>query len=69
LTDCELLEIGAEGFRTVVMATPSVLEQITSVTATRRQGLDRHRETHTAAASISEARQSLLNRVRQFLRL
>jgi small-conductance mechanosensitive channel/CRP-like cAMP-binding protein len=69
LTDCELLEIDAEGFRTVVAAHPSVLEHVTSVTATRRQALDRHRETHTAVPSIAEARQSLLNRVRQFLRL
>jgi small-conductance mechanosensitive channel/CRP-like cAMP-binding protein len=69
LTDCDLLEIDAEGFRTVVMANPSVLEQVASVTASRRQELDRHRETHAAAPSQIETRQSLLNRVRQFLRL
>jgi CRP-like cAMP-binding protein len=69
LTDCDLLEIDADGFRTVVLANPSVLEQVTSVTASRRQELDRHRETHAAAPSQIEARQSLLNRVRQFLRL
>jgi small-conductance mechanosensitive channel/CRP-like cAMP-binding protein len=69
LTDCDLLEIDAEGFRTVVLANPSVLEHVTSVTALRRQELDRHRETHAAVASMTEARQSLLTRVRQFLRL
>lgn len=69
LTDCDLLEIDAEGFRTVVMANPSVLEHVTTVTASRREELDRHRETRTAAVSTTEARQSLLNRVRQFLRL
>jgi small-conductance mechanosensitive channel/CRP-like cAMP-binding protein len=68
-TDCDLVEIGAEGFRSVVMANPSVLEHVTSVTASRREGLDRHREAHAAAVSPTEMRQSLLERVRQFLRL
>jgi small-conductance mechanosensitive channel/CRP-like cAMP-binding protein len=68
-TDCDVLEIDAEGFRTVVMSNPSVLEHVTSVTASRRQELDRHRETHAAVATVTEARHSLLNRVRQFLRL
>jgi small-conductance mechanosensitive channel/CRP-like cAMP-binding protein len=69
LTDCDLLEIDDEGFRSVVMANPSVLEHVASVTSSRRQELDRHRETHTAAPSLSEARHTLLNRIRQFLRL
>ena len=68
-TDCDLLEIDAEGFRSVVMANPSVLEHVTSVTASRREELDRHRETHASAASTPRTRQSLLTRVRQFLRL
>jgi small-conductance mechanosensitive channel/CRP-like cAMP-binding protein len=68
-TDCDVVEIDAEGFRAVVMANPSVLEHVTSVTASRREGLDRHREAHVATASTAEARQSLLKRVRQFLRL
>ena len=68
-TDCDVLEIEAEGFRTVVMANPSVLEHVTSVTASRREELDRHRETHAATVSTTEARQTLLTRVRQFLRL
>ena len=67
--DCDLAEIDAEGFRTVVMANPSVLEHVTTVTAARREELDRHRETHAAAASPTEIRQSLLERVRHFLRL
>lgn len=68
-TDCDLVEIDAEGFRSVVMANPSVLDHVTAVTATRREGLDRHRETHVTTAAITETRQSLLDRVRQFLRL
>ena len=68
-TDCDLIEIDAEGFRSVVMANPSVLDHITSVTASRREGLDRHREAFATAATTTEARQTLLKRVRQFLRL
>ena len=67
--DCDLVEIDAEGFRAVVMANPSVLERVTTVTAARREELDRHRETHTATASPTEIRRSLLERVRHFLRL
>ena len=68
-TDCDLLEIDADGFRTVVLANPSVLEHVTTATAARREELDRHRATHASVTSSSEARQSLLDRVRQFLRL
>lgn len=68
-TDCDVLEIDAEGFRSVVMTNPPVLEHVTSVTASRRQELDRHRETHATVAAMAEARQSFLDRVRQFLRL
>jgi hypothetical protein len=41
----------------VVLANPSVLERVTSVTATARR-LNRHREVHGIAAAIAEARQS-----------
>ena len=68
-TDCDLIEIDAEGFRSVVLANPPVLEQVTGVAAARREELDRHRESHAAAPTTVEIRQSLLNRVRQFLRL
>jgi small-conductance mechanosensitive channel/CRP-like cAMP-binding protein len=69
VTDCELLEIDADGFRTVVLANPGMAETITSVTASRQSELDRHREASSAAVLSTETRQSLLNRVRQFLRL
>ena len=67
--DCDLLEIDADGFRRVVLANPSVLERVTSVTATRREKLDHHRETHAMAAVAADTRHSFLTRVRQFLRL
>ena len=69
-TDCDLLEIDADGFRTVVMANPSVLEHVDdrhSVAARRARSPPRN--AHAAAPSPTETRQSLLNRVRQFLRL
>ncbi len=68
-TDCDLVEIDAEGFRSVVMTNPSVLEQVAGVAAMRREELDRHRATHGTTAVATETRQTLLNRVRQFLRL
>jgi len=67
--DCDLVEIDADGFRAVVMANPPVLERVTTVTAARREELDRHRETHAATTSPTEIRRSLVERVRHFLRL
>ena len=68
-TDCDVVEIDAEGFRSVVLANPTVVEHVTAVAAARREELDRHRETHAVSASKIETRQTLLIRVRQFLRL
>ncbi|HKY21417.1 MAG TPA: mechanosensitive ion channel family protein [Vicinamibacterales bacterium] len=67
--DCDLLEIDADNFRRLVLANPSVLERVMAVTSTRKEELDRHREAHAIAPAPEEARQSLLARVRQFLRL
>ncbi len=69
VTDCDLLEIDAAGFRRVVLENPSVLERVTSVTAARREELTRYRETHAAATAVADTRHSFLTRVRQFLRL
>jgi small-conductance mechanosensitive channel/CRP-like cAMP-binding protein len=69
ITDCDLLEIDADGFRRLALTNPSVLERVTTVTARRKEELDRHRETRATAATAAETHQSLLARVRQFLRL
>ena len=69
VSDCDLLEIDADGFRRLVIANPSVLERVTSVTAARREELDRHRETHAVPTAVAELRHSFLTRVREFLRL
>jgi small-conductance mechanosensitive channel/CRP-like cAMP-binding protein len=68
-TDCDVLELDASQFRRLVMTNPSVLERITSVTSARREELDRHRETHAVSVASADTRQTLLARVRQFLRL
>jgi small-conductance mechanosensitive channel/CRP-like cAMP-binding protein len=69
VTDCHMLEIDADGFRRLVIANPSVLERVTSITSARRQELERHRETHNTVRPAADTHQSLLARVRQFLRL
>ena len=69
VTDCDLLELEADGFRRVVLTNPSVLERVTAVTSARREELNRHRETHQLAAVSADTPHSLLARVRQFLRL
>jgi len=69
VSDCDLLEIDADGFRRVVVANPSVLERITNVTAARREELARHRESHSVVTATADPEHSFLARVRGFLRL
>lgn len=68
--DAVLLEIDADAFRRVVLANPAVVEAISLIVVSRRAGLDRARalaeEDHAALRVQS---QSLLGRIRQFLRL
>jgi small-conductance mechanosensitive channel/CRP-like cAMP-binding protein len=68
-TDCELLEIDADGFRQHVLGNPTVLERFMQATAARREELERHRETQTQVAKPADSAQTLLARVRQYLRL
>jgi small-conductance mechanosensitive channel/CRP-like cAMP-binding protein len=68
-TDCELIEISAEGFRRVVLADAGILERIAAAVDTRRAELDQHRATHAQGSAVAETRQSFVTRVRQFLRL
>jgi CRP-like cAMP-binding protein len=67
VTDCDLLEIDAASFKQVILANPTVVERITTIVATRREELDRRRQTHATPVERHDARQSLLTRVRQFL--
>ena len=68
-TDCELLEIGADAFRRVVLPDPAVVERITAAVGARRTDLEIHRATKAAPAAPVEAPHSFLARVRHFLRL
>lgn len=68
--DAVLLEIDVDAFRRVVLANPAVVEAISLIVVTRRAGLDRARalaEEEQAALRVQS--QSLLDRIRHFLRL
>jgi small-conductance mechanosensitive channel len=68
-TDCELLEIDAVGFRRLVLANPTVLDRVTEATAARREGVDRPRDEHWAPILGADTMQSLVARVKNFLRI
>src|SRR5262249_3700085 len=68
-TDCELVEITADGFRKFLMAEPVVAEQIVSAVEKRRAELEQHRAASAQQAAASPSAQSLMSRMRQFLRL
>jgi small-conductance mechanosensitive channel len=67
--DCDVVEIGVEAFRAVVIDDPAILERIGAAVEARRAGLQRHRTTRATAAEPVEAPHRLLARVRQFLGL
>jgi CRP-like cAMP-binding protein len=67
--DCVLLEIGAEDFRRIALAQPAVVNQVTTVVAERQAGLDRSRDSASAAGAAIETPRSFLLKVREFLRL
>jgi small-conductance mechanosensitive channel/CRP-like cAMP-binding protein len=68
-SDCELLEIGADAFRRVVLADPAVVERISAAVSARRSDLETHRTMKAAPAAPIEPPHSFLARVRHFLRL
>jgi small-conductance mechanosensitive channel/CRP-like cAMP-binding protein len=68
-TDCELLEIGADAFRRVVMPEPALVERITMAVAARRSALEIHRAAKAAQPPAVEAPHTFLARVRAFLRI
>jgi small-conductance mechanosensitive channel/CRP-like cAMP-binding protein len=69
VTDCELIEIGAEAFRSVVLADSRLVDQVTAAVATRRLEIEQHRSNRTVDQTSSETPQTLVTRVRRFLRL
>jgi small-conductance mechanosensitive channel/CRP-like cAMP-binding protein len=69
VTDCELVEIGAEAFRRVVMADAAVVEKVSAAVTARRIELEQHRVTKATSSAPMEPMQTLAARVRRFLRL
>ena len=69
VTDCELLEIGVDAFRRVVMTDAASVERVAAAVVNRRAQLEHHRATRASATAEPETPQTFLNRVRQFLNL
>jgi small-conductance mechanosensitive channel/CRP-like cAMP-binding protein len=69
VTDCELIEIGAEAFRRVVLADTAIVDRVSAAVATRRAELDQHRVARPAGSAPAETPHTLVDRVRRFLRL
>ncbi|HKB10553.1 MAG TPA: mechanosensitive ion channel family protein [Vicinamibacterales bacterium] len=67
ITDCELLEIGVEAFRRVVLTDAASVDRVASAVSDRRAELERHRATRAAAAAEAETPQTFLDRARRFL--
>ena len=67
VTDCELLEIGVEAFRRVVMSDAQSVERVAAAVSNRRAELERHRATRAAAATEPETPQTFVDRVKRFL--
>jgi small-conductance mechanosensitive channel/CRP-like cAMP-binding protein len=69
-SDVQALEIAAEDMRRLAQATPGLIEHISQVVAARRVGLAEAEATAAAAATAqSHAPQSLLARIKAYLRL
>ena len=66
-TDCELLEIGVEAFRRVVLSDAASVDRVASAVSSRREELERHRATRAATAVETETPQTFVERVRRFL--
>jgi small-conductance mechanosensitive channel/CRP-like cAMP-binding protein len=69
VTDCELIEIASDAFRRVVLADAALVERITAAVATRRAEQDQHRATRIIGSAATETPQTLVARVRRFLRV
>lgn len=68
LDDVQALEISAADFRELAIANPALLDHVSEIVAARRTGLDAARAV-AAAAVVPEAKQTLLARMRKFLRV
>jgi CRP-like cAMP-binding protein len=69
IEDCLLVEVGAEDFRAIALANPSVVDRVGLAVAERRAGLARTRTETATVDAAPEAPRSFLARVQQFLGL
>jgi CRP-like cAMP-binding protein len=69
VTDCDLIEIGVDAFRDVVMADATLVERVSEDVARRRAALDQHRAHQVESGAAPETPQTLVARIRRFLRL
>jgi CRP-like cAMP-binding protein len=69
ITDCELIEIGAEAFRNLVLSDSALVDHVTEAVAKRRLELEQHRSNRGIEQAAIEPPQTLVARVRRFLRL
>jgi small-conductance mechanosensitive channel/CRP-like cAMP-binding protein len=67
VTDCELLEIGVDAFRRVVMSDALSVERVAAAVTNRRAELEHHRATRAATMAEPETPQTFLARVKRFL--
>jgi CRP-like cAMP-binding protein len=67
--DAVVLEIDAEALREVVLSRPDVVEAISRLVVERRAGLDAAHAAARGATHLTEQSQSVLVRMRRFLRL
>jgi small-conductance mechanosensitive channel/CRP-like cAMP-binding protein len=67
VTDCELLEIGVDAFRRVVLSDAASVERVASAASNRREELERHRVARAPTAAEPETPQTFLERVRRFV--
>jgi CRP-like cAMP-binding protein len=69
ITDCELIEIGADALRNLVLADSALVDHVTAAVAKRRLELEQHRTSRSIDQATIEPPQTLVARVRRFLRL
>jgi small-conductance mechanosensitive channel/CRP-like cAMP-binding protein len=69
VSDCLLLEIGAQDFRRIALAHPAVVESIGTAVAERRLGLERTRQQSASSVAVEEMPRTFLARVKEFLKL
>lgn len=69
VADCTVMEIGVDAFRRLVASDTGILDRVTAAVAQRRAELDQHRASRVSGGPAPETPQTLVARVRRFLRI